>query len=91
MTKKILLVTPYIASIYDIGKLVAKALWELGYDVMLWDSKVTPNPPSNNYDLALVIKGLDVDSTKLTRPRINWFPDHLWLFEGIDNFINQFD
>lgn len=91
MIKKILLVTPYIASIYDNGKLVAKALWELGYDVVLWDSKVISKPPSNNYDLALVIKGLDVDVTKLKRPRINWFPDHLWLFKGIDDFINQFD
>ena len=88
---KIILVTPYIANIYDSGKLVAKALSELGHHLILWDPHVSSGVPSQDYDLAFVLKGLNVDVDKLKRPRINYFPDNLARYEGIDSFIDEFD
>ena len=95
---KIILVTPYIANIYDSGKLVAKALSELGHHLILWDPHVSSGVPSQDYDLAFVLKGLDVEVGKLKRPRVNWYPDYITHFpreagfkERVITVINEFD
>ena len=95
--KTILLATPYISNIYDSGKLVAKALFELGYQAILWDPYVSDTPPID-YDLVFVLKGDGINFKKLKRPRINWYPDYIMRFsreqgfiEKTDVFIKQFD
>ena len=87
---KILLATPYIAAIWDNGKYVMKALSELGHSLVLWDYRITSAPPKD-YDLAFVLKGLEVDPTKLNSPKINWFPDYVSNYKGLNNFIKEFD
>ena len=95
---KILLVTPYISSVWDSGKYVMKALSELGHSLALWDPYASINPPSRDYELAFVLKGLDVKIEKCKRPRINLYPDDITNFpreegfkERLDAFINKFD
>ena len=95
---KILLVTPYISSVWDSGKYVMKALFELRHNLTLWDPYVSINPPSQDYELAFVLKGLNVKIEKLKRPRVNLYPDDITNFpreegfkEKLDAFINKFD
>ncbi|MCK4528615.1 glycosyltransferase family 1 protein [candidate division WOR-3 bacterium] len=96
---RVLLVTPYIQSVWDCGKLIMKALSELKHSLVLWDPYVTSKPPSSDYDLAFVMKGIDiVDVTKLKRPRINWYPDYISSFirdvefkKRLNGFIDEFD
>ena len=92
MTKTILLVTPYIASVYDAGKYILKALSELGHHVLLWDPVVSTQGPLQDYDLAFVVKG-GIDADKLKRPRVNWFPDNLSRYDDklIENYTGKFD
>ena len=92
MIKTILLVTPYIASAYDSGKYILKALLELGYQVLLWDPVVSVQPPSQDYDLAFLIKG-GVEADKLKRPRLNWFPDTFSRYDNrlVDKYTKEFD
>jgi len=93
-SKTILLGTPYLVSDWDIGKLVMKALSEMGHKLVTWDFFVTRDPPSMDYDLALIMKGigqLNPSKLRADRPRVCWFPDHLWLFEGMDTYMEQFD
>ncbi len=88
----ILLCTPYIYNAWDRGIFISKALSELGHSLILWDPRVTPEMPKTDYDLAFVLKGTEVDITKLKRPRINWYPDYFSDFDGdIDAFIDMFD
>lgn len=93
MIKTILLVTPYIASIYDSGKYIMKALSELGHHITLWDPEVSTQVPSQDYDLAFVIKGSGLDQDKLKRPRVNWFPDNLSRYDDklIEKYTGGFD
>jgi len=88
---KVLLCTPYISNAWDTGVFVAKALSEQGHSVIMWDPRINRQIPSADYDFALVLKGTEIDATELKRSRVNWFPDYLSDFEGIDNFIDSFD
>ena len=88
---RILLCTPYISNPLDHGMFMVKAISELGHHLAFWDYRLTSEPPSVDYDLAFVVKGLEADIDKLRRPRVNWFPDFLAPCEDIDEFINKFD
>ena len=88
---RILLCTPYISNPLDHGMFMAKAISELGHHLAFWDYRLTSEPPSVDYDLAFIVKGLEADIDKLRRPRVNWFPDFLPQGEDIDKFINKFD
>ena len=93
--KTILLVTPYLTADWDIGKLVMRALSQMGHRLVLWDAFTSRNPPNTEYDLSLVMKGHSVvdpyQQLRQDRPKVCWFPDHLWLFDGIDEYIDGYD
>jgi len=88
---KILLCTPYISTSWDHGLFIAKAISELGHHLTFWDYRLTSEPPSVDYDLAFVVKGLEGNIDKLRRPRVNWFPDFLVQCGDIEGFIDKFD
>lgn len=72
---RILLASPYITAIYDLGKLIAKALCSLGHSVVLWDFRLNKEPPRADYDIAIVFKG-DKNTPKLLKsPTVLLFPD----------------
>ena len=88
---KILLISPFVSNSWDTGKFIAKAISELGHHLAFWDPRITADPPSVDYDFALVHKGLEVDTSKLKRPRVNWFPDLIAQYEDMDKFMANFD
>lgn len=88
---RVLLGSPFLVNVWDQGKFIAKALSELGHSISFWDFRVTPKPPTKDYDLAFILKGLEVDIDTLSRPRVNWFPDNLAPYKGIREFITKFD
>ena len=88
---RILFASPYIISEWDNGKLVMKALSELGHHLILWDPIITPEIPSQDYDLAFVMKGLEVNPADLKSPKINWFPDDFESFSRSPDFKKSVD
>ena len=88
---RILFSSPYIISEWDIGKLVMKALSELGHHLILWDPKITSEIPSRDYDLAFVMKGLEVNPADLKSPKINWFSDDFESFPRSSDFKKHVD
>lgn len=87
---KVLVATP-IFQPYDTGRFVLKALTELGHSCAIWDYRLTPKIPTQEYDVALVLKGESIDPTMLRHPRVNWYPDNLVRNEEMIKKVEMYD
>jgi len=88
---KILLGTPYISSWYDTGKMIARALSRLGHHLSLWDFRLSPKPPTDDYDVALINKGDGLDAKLLRSPKVVFFPDDWHYYPAFLPLIKQYD
>jgi len=78
---RVLLGTPFFAP-YDQGRMILKALGEIGCCCVVWDYRINPKPPKGNFDLTILNKGEGVDPTLVESPKVVFWPDdwhYSWL------------
>ena len=88
---RILLATPYLSQHYDSGHFWVAALCRLGHSVILWDYRLEREPPKTDYELALVLKGEQVNPSVLRRPRFCYWPDNFARTQGVERLLSGYD
>jgi len=88
---KILLVTPIFSQHWDLGHCWLKAFSDLGHHVSLWDFRLTPEPPTEDYDLAFVLKGHQRTPHQLHSPKMVHWPDAVERTPDLQDTLSEYD